>query len=328
MTQNVKISVIVPVYNVEKYIDRCICSILNQSYQEIEVLLIDDGSTDHSGEICEMYAKRDCRIIVHHKENEGLSEARNVGMRLASGMYIVFIDSDDYIEQDMLETLYYRMQKDKSDLAICNFSYVNEEGHPEIELNKDMPIKDEVISGAEAFERLADEKYWYYVTAVNKLYKKDVFSKLLFPKGKFHEDEYVAHFVLDSCQRVSCIRNALYKYVQREGSITQESFSVRRLDGVDALCERIKFVLENKKNGRVAVESLAKAESILLEGYRRLGKDKMYRHVLKEKRILCNKAYMSLLFYKLGMKKRLKATLILIHPYVALKMCYWFQKSK
>lgn len=328
MTQKMKISVIVPVYNVEKYIDRCIRSILNQTYQEIEILLIDDGSTDHCGEICDMYAKQDDRIIVHHKENEGLSEARNVGMRLASGMYIVFIDSDDYIEQDMLETLYYRMQKDKSDLAICNFLYVNEDGIPEKERNRNMPIKNGTISGIEAFERLGDEKYWYYVTAWNKMYSKKVLSGIFFPKGKLHEDEFVAHLVLDRCQSVSCVEKALYLYVQRGSSITNEAFSVRRLDGVDALCERIKFVLENKKNGRVAVESLAKAESILLEGYRRLGKDKMYRRVLKEKRILCNKAYMNLLFHKMGVKKRLKATLILIHPCVAFKICDLFQKSK
>lgn len=323
MTQNEKISVVVPVYNVEPYIEKCIDSILAQTYRNMEVLLIDDGSTDNCGKICDKYAKLDSRVIVHHKENEGLSEARNVGVRLASGTYIAFVDSDDYIEPDMLAVMHQRLQQDKSDLAICNFVCVDTDGVLVPELNSELPIKDEVISGEEAFERLAEEKYWYYVTAWNKLYRKEFLDGISFPKGKLHEDEFIAHYVLDRCGSVSCVSKTLYRYVQRENSITKQTFSARRLDGVEAFCERIEYA-RKKKNRRVVTASFAKAGTLLVEGYRRLGKEKKYRDVLKERRRLYCKVYLKVFFYRLGIKNRVKGTLVFLHPCVALKIMDWF----
>lgn len=327
MTRNEKISVIVPVYNVEQYIGKCIDSILNQTYRKIEVLLIDDGSTDGCGELCDRYARQDDRVIVHHKGNEGLSEARNTGMRLAGGDYIAFIDGDDYIEPDMLEVLYQRLQQDKTDLAICNFLCVNMAGEPIAELNKELPIQDEVISGEEAFERLAAEKYWYYVTAWNKLYRKETLEGIQFPKGKIHEDEFVAHCVLDRCCSVSCVSKALYRYVQRENSITKQTFSVRRLDGIEAFCARAEYACK-KKNRRIAVNSLIKAGNLLVEGYRRLGTRKEERCVLKEKSFFYCKVYLRLFFYRLGMKNRVKGTLIFMHPCIYITLSDWFRKGK
>lgn len=322
-----KISVIVPVYNVEQYVAKCIESILNQTYKNMEVLLIDDGATDKSGNICDFYAEKDNRVRVHHKINEGLSEARNIGVKLSSADYIVFVDSDDYIVPDMLEVLYGRMQEDKSDLAICNFLYVDESGKSIEDRNENMPIKDEVIAGEEAFARLVSEKYWYYVTAWNKLYKKKLWEGIKFPKGKIHEDEFIAHFILDRCRQVSCVSKALYRYVQREHSITSQKYSVRRLDGVEAFCARVEYA-RKKKNYRVAADSLEKATDLLMEGYRRLGKEKECRNVLKERRRLFNKTYISVFFYKLGTRVRMKGMLAFVHPKMCMMLLGWIRKGK
>lgn len=327
MAQNEKISVIVPVYNVERYIVKCVDSILNQTYREIEVLLIDDGSTDYCGEICDRYARQDDRVIVYHKENEGLSEARNMGVRLAGGTYIVFVDGDDYIEPDMLEVMHQRLQQDESDLVICNFLYVDTDGVSVSELNNELPIKDEVISGEEAFEKLADKKYWYYVTAWNKLYRKEILEGISFPKGKIHEDEFVAHYILDRCCSVSCVSKALYRYVQRESSITKQTFSVRSLDGIEAFCARIEYACK-KKNRRVVSASLEKASYLMLSGYRNLWEDKACRSALKAARKLYKKVYMSTQFYRLGVKVRVKSLLVFIHPCIGFKLGDWFRKGK
>ena len=128
MRQDELISVIVPVYNVEKYIDKCIKSIISQDYTNLEIWLVDDGSTDSSGEVCDKYAESDQRIIVIHKDNGGLSDARNVALDRMQGKYVLFIDSDDYIEKNYISYLYMLLKDYQSDISICNFKYVNEKG--------------------------------------------------------------------------------------------------------------------------------------------------------------------------------------------------------
>ena len=181
-----KISVIVPVYNVEQYLEKCMESILNQTYKNIEVLLIDDGSTDKSGSICDFYAGKDNRVRVHHKENEGLSEARNIGVALASANYIVFVDSDDYIVPDMLEVLYNRMQEDKSDLAICNFLYVDESGKSIEDRNEK---EKELIKECEIIKKELEKKEYSFKV---KTGKDDILSNILLMKSKGYslQDEH------------------------------------------------------------------------------------------------------------------------------------------
>lgn len=321
-----KISVIVPVYNVEKYIKRCIESILGQTYANLEIILIDDGSQDGSGAICESYAELDNRVRVVHKVNEGLAEARNVGLRLSKGAYFAFIDSDDYIEPDMLEVLHRRIRQDDADLAICNFGYVDENGVSDEERNRNLPVREEVLSGQEAFGKLASEKYWYYVTAVNKLYRKEVFKEMSFPKGKFHEDEFAAHYILGKCRRVSCVGKVLYFYVQREKSIMNQTFSVKRLDVIEALCDRV--VYAKKRSRKVAEFSLILAGNVLVDGYRKLGKEKTCRDVLKGKRRFYRKTVWKSLICGGSLKNRLKVGLISMHPCVYVKMMDLLRKGK
>ena len=148
------ISVIVPVYNVEKYLRQCLDSVLAQTYRELEIILVDDGSTDGSGAICDEYATRDSRIKVVHQQNGGLSSARNAGLDLATGEYVAFVDSDDYIHETMLELLYQALVENNADTVICNFERVDEKGDV-ISVRSLQPLANGVVSMEEALENLA-----------------------------------------------------------------------------------------------------------------------------------------------------------------------------
>lgn len=238
------ISVIVPVYKVEKELPRCVDSILRQTYPHLQIILVDDGSPDGCGAICDAYAAAHENVQVIHKENGGLSDARNAGIEHADGDYLMFVDSDDYIEPDMAEKLYRALQSADADMSICNFRYdcsdlADSEGYKDL-----FVIPDAVLSGREiAVRRAAENDTGYWVIACNKLYSKRLFDNVRFPVGKQHEDEFVFHHVLLQCERVACVHDALYHYVIRDGSIMRATYSVRRLDGVQASMERARDYL-------------------------------------------------------------------------------------
>ena len=177
------ISVIVPVYKVERYLCRCVDSIIAQTYTNLQIILVDDGSPDGSGAICDDYAAKDSRITVIHKKNGGLSDARNAGLVAACGSYIGFVDSDDYIAVDMYEKLYKAIVACNADMSVCNFRYVDENGNNIEERNNALPVKDEVIDGITALTRTLDDKGWYYVTAWNRLYSRKLLQSIYFPDG-------------------------------------------------------------------------------------------------------------------------------------------------
>lgn len=233
-----KISIIVPIYNVEKYIRRCIESILNQTYTNFELILIDDGSTDSSGVICDEYANKDNRIKVIHKENGGLSSARNAGLDIATGEYISFVDGDDYIAEDMIEKLYNSITGNNADIAVCNYKCVDENGNCLDNLNKGTPIITTVYSKNDYFRNLACKKYYYYVIACNKLYKKDLFKGIRYPLGKLCEDNHIIDSLVEQCSVISSIKDSLYFYVQRNGSIMSGKNTKRYLDDAEAFLNR------------------------------------------------------------------------------------------
>lgn len=236
------ISVIVPVYKVEKYLDKCIQSIVEQTYQNLEIILVDDGSPDICPGICDEWGMKDSRIKVIHKENGGLSSARNAGMAVAKGEYIGFVDSDDYIENNMYEKLYTIIKTEEADLAICNFDIVTERGEL---IENGLLIKDEVFSGKVGLEKLMQERGWYYVTAWNKLYSRKIVEEMKFPVGKIHEDEFFVHRVFGKCSKIVSISQGLYKYVQRQGSIMNATKGIKKLDVIEAFCDRIMFYKEH-----------------------------------------------------------------------------------
>lgn len=215
--ENPIISIIVPIYNVEEYLPKCIDSILNQTYKELEVILVDDGSPDSCGKICDRYAKKDERVKVIHQKNGGLSAARNSGLDCANGEYIGFVDSDDYIEPEMYEKLLEAIIKNKCAMSICNVNYVFEDGKI---IPKNLKAKDEVFEFADAIREMNTyEKFDMGVWS--KLFKKELFESIRFPVGKLSEDFYIMYRIFDRAQKVSYISETLYNYLQRTSSLTR-----------------------------------------------------------------------------------------------------------
>ena len=228
-----KISVIVPVYKVEKYLNKCVDSILVQTYDNFELILVDDGSPDNCGQICDEYAQKDSRVKVIHKENGGLSSARNAGLDVATGDYIGFVDSDDYISPVMYEKLLKASDENDADLVICGVEKVDEYGNAITDQCNELASG--VISKKEAFN------IWFCVTVWNRIYKANVFKNIRFPLGKLHEDEFVAHLVYENSSKIYFIPDKLYFYLQRTDSIMGATEDVRHLDAVEAFLKRAKY---------------------------------------------------------------------------------------
>ena len=213
---NLIISVVVPIYNVERYLNRCIDSLLEQTLKEFEILLIDDGSTDSSGTICDDYASKYKNIRVIHKENTGVSDTRNVGIANAKGDYIFFLDSDDYIIPDCLEILYTNMMECKADLSCGSFGFFDDRNPVDNSVITDSKLLK--CSGEKACMLLLYGKD-FYTSSCNILIKKEIAKKNLFPIGKYHEDELTTfRYFLDSSIIIKTNINT-YFYYQREGSI-------------------------------------------------------------------------------------------------------------
>lgn len=237
------ISIIVPVYNVEKYLQQCIDSILVQTFRDLELILVDDGSPDNCPALCDAAAQKDDRIRVIHQKNGGLSAARNAGLDAARGEWIGFVDSDDTIAPEMYEVLWNRVQADETQLAVCNYICVTQEG---VQLPQKCTIqKDSVLDRSAAMERLCQEMNACYITAWNRLYHRSIFENVRFPVGRVHEDEYIAHEVYWKCEKVSLVEHPLYFYLQRAGSITQNETLKQKMDYAEALFQRIEFAREH-----------------------------------------------------------------------------------
>lgn len=224
------ISVIVPVYNVEQYAGRSFDCLIAQTYTEFEAILVDDGSTDSSGKICDEYALKDKRFKVVHKENGGLSSARNEGIKYAAGVYIAFMDSDDMISPEFLSRLYSAVKKTGADIAICKevmFSSVDE--LPAAAL----PSEAEVISYAD-YMRNVYKYHSTYIPAWNKLYKREIFSDVSFPVGRLHEDTFTTPLCAGKAEKIAVINDALYYYYRNASGIIHSKFSPRRLDDLEA----------------------------------------------------------------------------------------------
>lgn len=234
---NEKISVIVPIYNVEKYLDKCIESITNQTYKNLEIILVNDGSTDNCGNICDRYAEIDSRIKVIHKENGGLSDARNTGLEISTGDIISFVDSDDYIDSEMYQIMVDKLIELNADIIECNINYVFEK---EI-IEKNILIQKELYENKEAMKELILERT-FHQTVWNKLYKRECINKIYFEVGKTNEDEFWTYQVFGNANKIAIINNPLYFYVQRQGSIMNSEYSIKRLDGIEARYERLNYI--------------------------------------------------------------------------------------
>lgn len=227
------VSVIVPVYNVEQYLDECINSLINQTYKNLEIIIVDDGSIDNSGKICDSYD--DLRIKVYHKTNGGLSDARNYGLKFASGDYILFVDSDDFLDTNMIKTLVENAINYDVDISICGYSKY---------YNKDNIVKctqclfNEKIIDLKRVEYLYDFNH-YGVGVWNKLLKKELLEDILFPVGKVSEDYFVMYKIFYKTKSIYYTNESLYFYRQRQNSITKSKKT--RFDVLDALEQYVEF---------------------------------------------------------------------------------------
>ena len=232
------ISVIVPIYNVEPYLRRCVDSLLVQSYMDFELILVDDGSPDNCGAICDEYAAVDSRVRVIHKPNGGLSDARNAGLEIAQGEYIAFVDSDDWVAKHYLERLMSALTDTDADICECDvFKTSGEEASSE----QGAPV---VYETAEALVQLIHDGV-FHQHVWNKLYYRDVIADILFAKGKTNEDEFWTYQVFGNANKVAKISDVLYFYFQRPGSIMGESYSLKRLDALEAKLQRQAYIDAN-----------------------------------------------------------------------------------
>lgn len=233
-----KISVIVPVYNAGAYLKPCLDSILAQTHRDLEILLVDDGSTDGSGSVCDAYAAADSRVRVLHQENRGLSAARNAGLDAATGEFLAFADADDVLAPEMLERLLESIAD--ADMAVCNIQRLSETGEP----GEICPIGDEILTGRVFGEKLLLPQAWFYVTVMNRLYRRELFDVLRFPEGIIHEDEAIVCDLAARCRRVVTVSRPLYGYRRTPGSITERGLRIQTTDKLTALSRRLNLCRE------------------------------------------------------------------------------------
>lgn len=231
-----RISVIVPVYKVEAYLDRCVRSILDQTFHDFELLLLDDESPDNSGAMCDQWAQKDQRIRVLHEQHQGLAGMRNVGLTAATGDTVVFIDSDDYVHPKMLELLIGTMDRLNADIVGCEYQLTQGEDLP--------PLPDDIPVRVWEPQRLYRERIVDAVIPCAKLYRKECFNGIRYPVGRTHEDEYVTYRILFSGIRIAFVEAKMYGYYQNPNSITLSGWKPQRLDVLDAMLQQASFFKE------------------------------------------------------------------------------------
>ena len=239
------LTVIVPCYNVEKYVDKCISSIVNQTYSNLEILLIDDGSTDSTGKICDSWQERDQRISVIHKQNEGLSYVRKTGIENATGEYLTFVDSDDWIDVNMYADMMSALLSTNSDIAQCEFCFVHEDGRMEHYGKEHQAGNIEVTGRTEGVLLMLEKKIWF-PSMCNKIFKKSLFDSIMFSKERGLAEDYISLYLFHRAEQSVYIHNEYYFYFQRKGSICNPLDTASKMknlrDRFDADFEHYSFV--------------------------------------------------------------------------------------
>ncbi|MCC4404972.1 glycosyltransferase [Limosilactobacillus reuteri] len=246
MKKSATITIIVSVYNVEKFLFDCLNSLKNQTYRNFEVLLIDDGSTDNSKDICKQFCDDDSRFKYFFKENGGLSDARNYGLKWVSGDYVIFVDGDDYVASQYVEKLYSTVIKNHAEVAICGFQAVNSQHKKIYEVKLNTLHAGKTYSGRQIIKSyFVKEGGWGISTAWNKIYNARLFNNFQFTKGKYYEDELLFWQMFPKLERVVVINEPLYYYVQRSGSIMNSAISMKKIKDGNYLCLEKMSLLKN-----------------------------------------------------------------------------------
>lgn len=304
------ISVIVPVYKVEKELGRCVDSLLNQTYKNLEIILVDDGSPDKCPEMCDSYAKQDGRIVVIHKENGGLSDARNAGLKIVKGEYIAFVDSDDWVETDFIETLYQNAKKENADISIVGYTLVWESGKTR-EFGSD---KDYIVLNQEQAIRELLKQNKFQCMVCQKLYKTFIFDDVQFPIGKLYEDVAISLPTFIKANKVVVSGVSKYNYFQRSTSIVNSKFNKDKL----YFLECCRYIIDySNKNSKIYDEEahtfyLRALMMLTLQVYKMDDSENQGIQDYLEKEIRKQKAYIWKNSY-LDLRKRIVLTLISFH---------------
>ncbi len=309
MEENELISVIIPVYKVEKYLRKCLDSIINQTYKNLEIILVDDGSPDACPQICDEYEKNDDRIKVIHKENGGLSSARNAGLDKCTGEYIAFIDSDDYVDKTYIEKLYKAAKDNNAQIAICSFFYTDETG----KIWKGDKLDNKVVSGDEKMDLVYFYLKNYIVVAWGKIYHKSIWKNLRFPVGRIAEDLFVCDVTFINANAVCFIDEYLYFYLQRSDSIMGKIInkgSKQALDVIEAYKERLNRLDSDSKYINCATIQLLDSYII---AYRRVKHNKTLKTEVRTDFIKQYKLYKNC---KLNIKRHIKYFLFKYFPFI------------
>lgn len=305
-----EISMIVPVYQVEKYISQCIDSVLKQTFQDFELILVDDGSKDNSGMICDCYAAKDDRILVIHTDNRGAAAARNAGLERASGKYITFLDGDDYLAENMLARLYEVIDGSEYDMVVCDFlNLLTDEKD-----NFIVHLQEKTVTGREILEHLKNGKnYGVWTIVWNKIYKRKVLENLSFPDGKYFEDEFFSdQFYLKSNQ-IHVIPDVLCYHRVLASSTMNTQKTENYLDLLDALQKRLEIYLQHN----YSENEIYKVLIYLLDPFTKCAKAKFKgtnKQRLEETRRFIKMTAKKMMSSKLSLVKKCSLVLIGLFP--------------
>lgn len=308
------ISVIVPVYNVEKYLKQCIDSIINQTYKNLEIILVDDGSIDNSGIICDEYCKKDSRIKVIHQENKGLSAARNRGLKESKGEYISFIDSDDFIINDMLEILISICIKEQCGIAKCETIDIKDRNMPKVSRTNNVRVYDSNYILNDIYKK----KPIFNPAPCNKLYKRNLFDKIKFEEGIINEDEAIMCQLIFYAEKIAVTDDILYCYFLSPNSIMRSSFSEKRFDVLKAFEIRMKF-LKDKGLNDIYLKTQVRYSYLISNLYYNLWKNNLHKNekyikYINQKRLDIKKELNDNKFYTV--KEKFMEQLLVKCPYV------------
>ena len=317
---NPEISIIVPVYNTENYLRRCIDSILDQSFENFELILVNDGSTDNSGKIIDEYKSKDKRIKVIHKENGGQGSARNRALDIAKGNYIGFVDSDDWIHRDMYKCMYKFITEDNTDIVQVDHDIVKE-----YIKDKKCNLSDiEVICIENIIEKFADCNSFEilpFIFPVNKLYKKEIWKELRFPEGKFAEDLRVIYKIYFKVPKFKIIDFKFYNYYMSSNSSTRGEFNIKKLEDIEAWEEVVKFIDDNNPSINICNLKAIYCRRIL----RYYFKCYKYKDIQKELKRKFNANFKYVLKSK---KMNYKEKSVYVIFFINAKLCRFIYKNK
>lgn len=314
--ENVRVSVIVPIYKVEQTLDRCVKSIRKQSYRNLEIILVDDGSPDRCPQMCDEYALADNRIVVVHKKNGGLSDARNAGIKKSTGEYIAFVDSDDYIEPNYISSMLQLAENNGSDLVVCSF--YDEDPH-----RSTLQLPDISISGRQLFINAIRKSKWQYKVAWNKLYKRELCPPEIFEVGRQHEDEFSFHKILCNAKNVSVTSLLLYHYTYNKNSIMNSSYSIKNLDRVDAFLQRLIYVQHNKIYGvqDYIINDIA-GDFVTAFSQLNFKTDIEAKAIVSRQQLQLRKLLVNGVWWKLSLKNKIRFIIFIVSPDMFIYISY------